>query len=239
MSKRQIIFTILFAILFIVQIICLIQYCFKYKERFSYKEFMLELKSNDKEHYSNVYYKFEKFLGHYCGRSELGCFDLNLNEIGLFFQYGANIFIGIIISQGVLLFIYKINFGEFTTSIKKIIIIILAVAGLFNIFDIYNSFDEYFRIDLNENQIYIYTDDINKKIRDTLDKLNIRAIYMTYSSFAFEIICILEIIIVLLFTSKKNSQDISPLLQDNNNHDNKNNIIGQGLIDENQNLVQN
>ena len=207
---------------------------------------MRELKSNTNEHYLNVYKKFEKVLGHYCGRSEIGCLELNFHEIVLFFQYGVNILIGFCIFVGVL-FIFRLLQNIFIELIleklinilKLVIILILSAAGLFNIFDIYHSFEEEIRMHLPENQIYIFTDDLNKKIRDTLDKLYKRAIYMKIMAFTLDIICILEIIIVHLYVSKKNRQDVSPLLQNNYNHDNNNNKIGLGLTVENQNLDHN
>ena len=100
---------------------------------------MLELETFDNKTNSDVYTKFENFLGIYCNPFQRDCITINRKVI-LILIYGVNIFIGIFLFSGFMSFISTINSKKNRLSIIITSIITIIIGGLINIYNIDTSF---------------------------------------------------------------------------------------------------
>ena len=179
-------------ILLIFQIINLIIYSFTYPKIYSYKNLMTKLYSKIDVSFlirinipfNDYIQKFENIFGKYC-KSYI-CIDFNYLDI--FFVSCWNLIFGIYLIVAIIISISRKIDG----------VIILFVASLFNIFNIYISFKKETKLFLPDNKIYIFDKDFNNIIQSNIILVNERIKNMRYISIFIFIIIIIEIIIIFL-----------------------------------------
>lgn len=203
MNSQKIIFNIIIIILFLSQILCLILYSIKYPTIYEYKNFMnLLYRKTNYDKNSPYVLGFEKVFGHYCNPPSMVCVDLN--EIKSLVIYAFNIITGFFLISGVIYFcIFSLsNRSKGDLKCFKIICpLIFAFGGLTNIYIIYIAFSEG-KIVIPNDQFYIFDDEFNETIRNTLNFVSERGSYLQWTSILIIITIIIQIFITVVYSLK-------------------------------------
>ena len=177
--EREKLFNILIIILCIFELIALIIFGLKYLSDFNFKEFMEKLnqKLNELGEYDQDYLEAFEYL-----------FHRYYDSTGLFafanFLKSASIFVITIILL-IIMILFQINY---ICKQKEFFRFILSIAFLLICFClefiyIYFAFKAKCKIKLTEDEIYIFDDEFNKEIKNNLDFMYERRIYMIVCPF--------------------------------------------------------
>ena len=192
--EREKIFKIILIILSILELIALIIFGLKYLSDFNFKEFMEklnqklnELGENDQDYLEAFEYLFHRYY----------------DSTGLFafanFLKSASIFVITIILL-LIMILFQINY---ICKQKEFLRFILSIAFLLICFClefiyIYFAFKAKYKIKLTEDEIYIFDDEFNKEIKQNLDFMYERRIYMIVCPFFTQFCFLCQIILILI-----------------------------------------
>ena len=187
------------------EFIPLIIYFWSYGAEYSYRQFMedfndeiykLKLESKEEDRIINAFERLFHKYGDSSGISGLGQYLTS-------FAINTVIF-GLIIPVLILQCPNICKNGILAKTIASIIL--LVIAFLFAILYDSFAFDAKYKLDLNDDEIYIYPDKFNKEVKENLDSRYNRRKNMIICAFLAQSVMIIQAILVILkyrFTDKK------------------------------------
>ena len=210
-------------ILFIVEIICIILYISKYIEIFDpkYKQLTRDIYKSEIKKSSEILEEFEKIFGTIC--KTLICIELDFREF-----FTILFCILIIIFSGIGSF--SSRYCSKTFGCKVCCVIILIISGVMNVYNIDSAFSEDGK-NLYSKYIYFYDEDLNNRMREALNMIHIRSLYLKTTSIMILIIIIAIIPNLCLIKTDEDNipiqnqyfQDINYMQNDFNNNNHYNN----------------
>ena len=186
----------------IIQVIALICYFIKFHSFYGSsfkderKEFMLNLYRNSGRD-SEVAKKFEKVLGRFCGRSEIGCLEMNFEGLDEFLVgLVLMIILSCVVAGTSLICIPKNGIRK-----KLMNAFLFVICALLNIFLISSSSN---KIINSDSEIPYYDSDFYNEVNKIINTLDDRANYLKKAAYIVEIMFIFQIIAI--YIPKQNSK---------------------------------
>ena len=206
--KKHEILNLIIKILCIFEIIPLVIYHFLYMSEFNFKDFMEKLydKLNGFSNYNSEYYEaFEDLFNRYYDSTGLIFMALFFKSLAIFIAISLLLF---------LMYLLQIKCfckqNDYLRYILSIIFLVLSFGVAFAYVVI--AFNLKYKIKLKEEEIYIFDNDFNNEIKENIDYMYNRRIYMIVCVFLaqFFMICQITLIIVVeKFIKKNNSLEIN------------------------------
>ena len=193
MEKYEIL-NLIIKIICIFEIILLVIYHFLYMSEFDFKDFMEKLYEKLKEfsNYDDQYYQaFEDLFNRY------------YDSTGLFFMVNFLKSLAIFVAISLLLFFMFLlqikcfcKQNDYLRYILSIISLILCFGVAFSYLII--AFNLKYTIKLKEDEIYIFDNDFNNEIKENIDYMYNRRIYMIVSVFFAQFFMICQIVLIIV-----------------------------------------
>ena len=207
-------YALLFVIfLLISEIACIVIYLSKYTEIFDlkYNDLTHDIYDSENKKDTEIVLEFERIFGKIC--KKFLCLDPDFRE---FFTWIFCIFM-VIFSTIVGLT------ALFNSKNSGCALILLVISAFMDLYNIYSAFTED-EMNLSGN-IYNYDEELNNRIRDTLDMLYKRSLYLKPTSIMILIIIVAIFFNLLLIKSKddKKSLQNENILLNNDTYNNFNN----------------
>ena len=216
-------FVLIISLICIPELICLILYHVKYISDFTFESFMnkLQKKLDELGEYDiNYYPTFENLFNKYYDTTGLNLMIKFLQSFVVFITIFALL---------LLTFLLQISCCCKQRDFLRFILSIISLIICFGVSFTYVSFafKEKYKIEMSEDKIYIFDKDFNQEIKDNLDFMFNRRIYLIVCPFFLQA-CLIAQIIFIVIKDKL-------IKKDNNYTDNFNKDIGVAPIEENLN----
>ena len=190
--------------------------------RFDFKTFMYDFKSRldekeekgeiDSETYSKISREFEELLGRYDESSYLS---------NSFYSIGSLLVMFFSVIAMIPSAILQFNKDKLCKNYAVTFLSVFSLALMYFYFKF--AFESEYKVNLTDDYIYIYDDTFNKEIKDNLDFMYKRKIYLIVCVFLAAIGMITLCIFAIIDNkNKKNKIPEQLLIQPNNNQDNSN-----------------